>query len=116
MLRSFILPLALLTLSSCAQKTATPDAHGSPVNQTSQTANSSSAHGLASTQQKVTCTSDKDTRFLEVKPNQRGGCDLVYTKFGSEKSIASAAAGLQYCREVSGKIASNLVKSGFVCD
>ena len=64
---------------------------------------------------KVSCTLDKDTRVIEVKKTDGGGCELFYTKFGEEKSVASSGFGTQYCEEVKDRIQSNLIKAGFAC-
>lgn len=66
---------------------------------------------------KITCTHGKEQRLLEVKKSKADGCDLLYTKFGSEKSVASSGAGgNKYCMEVRDKITTNLTKSGFKCE
>ena len=69
----------------------------------------------ATTALKATCTLDKDTRIIEVKKTEGGGCELFYTKFGEEKSVASSGFGTQYCEEVKDRIQSNLNKAGFAC-
>ena len=64
---------------------------------------------------KASCTLDKDTRVIEVKKTESGGCELFYTKFGEAKSVASSGFGTQYCEEVKDRIQSNLNKAGFTC-
>jgi uncharacterized protein YceK len=64
---------------------------------------------------KSTCTLDKDTRIIEVKKTDTGGCELFYTKFGEAKSVASSGFGTQYCEEVKDRIQTNLNKAGFTC-
>lgn len=64
---------------------------------------------------KASCTLDKDTRVIEVKKTESGGCELFYTKFGEAKSVASSGFGTQYCEEVKDRIQSNLDKAGFSC-
>lgn len=64
---------------------------------------------------KASCSLDKDTRVIEVKKTDGGGCELFYTKFGEEKSVASSGFGTQYCEEVKDRIQSNLNKAGFAC-
>jgi hypothetical protein len=64
---------------------------------------------------KASCTLDKDTRVIEVKKTDGGGCELFYTKFGESKSVASSGFGTQYCEEVKDRIQSNLSKAGFTC-
>lgn len=69
----------------------------------------------ASEGSKTSCTLDKDTRVIEVKKTEAGGCELFYTKFGEAKSVASSGFGTQYCEEVKDRIESNLKKAGFTC-
>jgi hypothetical protein len=64
---------------------------------------------------RTTCTQNADVRTLEIKKTEAGGCDLLYTKFGTEKSVASSA-GKKYCAEVREKISANLTRSGFKCE
>ena len=64
---------------------------------------------------KAACTLDKDTRVIEVRKTDSGGCELFYTKFGEEKSVASSGFGTQYCEEVKDRIQTNLNKAGFSC-
>ena len=64
---------------------------------------------------RVVCTLDKDERIIDVRKTEAGGCELFYTKFGEEKSVASSGFGTQYCEEVRDRIQSNLTKAGFSC-
>lgn len=64
---------------------------------------------------RVACTLEKDTRVIEVKNTDGGGCELFYTKFSEAKSVASSGFGTQYCEEVKDRIQSNLKKAGFAC-
>ncbi len=64
---------------------------------------------------RVVCTLDKDERIIDVRKSEAGGCELFYTKFGEEKSVASSGFGTQYCEEVRDRIQSNLTKAGFSC-
>lgn len=64
---------------------------------------------------RVVCTLDKDERIIDVRKSEAGGCDLFYTKFADEKSVASSGFGTQYCEEVRDRIQSNLTKAGFSC-
>jgi hypothetical protein len=65
---------------------------------------------------KITCSQNKDIRFLEIRPLQEKGCSLFYTKFNTEKSIAQATAEKKYCEDVGHKIVQNLTQSGFSCE
>ena len=60
------------------------------------------------------CTNGSDVRTVEVK-STGGGCELIYTKHGEAKSIATAKNGIEYCAGVSQKLAKNLNTAGFVC-
>lgn len=73
------------------------------------------AQKAASEGSKTSCTLDKDTRDIEVKKTESGGCELFYTKFGEAKSVATSGFGTQYCEEVKERIQSNLNKAGFTC-
>lgn len=70
----------------------------------------------SSSDMRTECTLDKDTRIIEVRKTDEGGCELFYTKFGEEKSVASSGFGTQYCEEVRDRIQSNLSKAGFSCE
>ena len=74
-----------------------------------------SATSAATAEMTSNCTLDKDTRVIEVRKTESGGCELFYTKFGEEKSVASSGFGTQYCEEVKDRISSNLAKAGFTC-
>lgn len=64
----------------------------------------------------VTCLQDTDSRTLEIKKGPASGCELVYTKFGTSKSVASSSSSDKHCREVRDKIFANLTRSGFKCE
>ena len=80
------------------------------VTEPAKTATSTVMQGMA-----ANCKLDKDSRVIEVRKTQSGGCELFYTKFGEEKSVASSGFGTQYCEEVKERIESNLNKAGFTC-
>lgn len=63
----------------------------------------------------ITCTNQKDVRTLDIQKTANGGCELMYTKYGTEKSVASSGISTKYCSEVSEKIQNNLSRSGFTC-
>lgn len=63
---------------------------------------------------KVTCTRGKDSRMLEVQAKSKG-CDLAYTKFGKEKTVASSSHDLGYCHKVMKRIEGKLKTAKFVC-
>lgn len=64
----------------------------------------------------ITCAQDTDTRVLEIKKNSNSGCELIYTKFGTSKAVASSSNSDKHCREVREKISANLNRSGFKCE
>lgn len=78
-------------------------------------AEASATTATASKALKASCLLDKDTRIIEVKKTDGGGCELFYTKFGDAKSVASSGFGTQYCEEVKDRIQTNLNKAGFAC-
>ena len=78
-------------------------------------AKNSSSTAADMTASKASCILDKDTRVIEVKKTEAGGCELFYTKFGEAKSVASSGFGTQYCTEVKDRIQANLNKAGFSC-
>lgn len=63
---------------------------------------------------KVQCTQNNDVRALVIQPLNADSCNLLYTKFGSEKSVASGTT--PYCKKVSEQIRANLTRSGFRCE
>jgi hypothetical protein len=67
-----------------------------------------------SVEKRTTCKQNEDTRVLQIRSKGDGACDVVYTKFGSEKSVASG--GMAYCEKVSEQIKMNLARSGFTCE
>lgn len=63
----------------------------------------------------VTCTSGDVQRLLENKFSDDGGCEVVYSKDGSESVIANAQNNLDYCQEVLDRVANKLAHAGFSC-
>lgn len=64
----------------------------------------------------ITCKSGKDTRTLVKKDMEAGGCEVIYTKGGEEKSIAQAKNDTSYCDKTIGKMKEKLVSGGFTCE
>ncbi len=120
------LTFALTACSSDAKKTETPKAtevvtaaapkavvmKSSPV---AKKADKASVPATASTTASaMNCTSGTDSRSLEI--NSSGtGCELMYSKNGEAKSIATAVNETTYCAGVSEKIVKNLTAAGFSC-
>jgi hypothetical protein len=69
----------------------------------------------ASAPDRETCILNNDSRLLEIKKTSNDGCELFYTKFGTERSVATSV-GSKHCSDVREKIKSNLRQSGFKCD
>lgn len=122
MKKFFVLTAVILTLGACSS------AEKEPMNEDTQdnaTMTDSKADGSKEdakseggdmSASKTSCTLDKDTRVIEVKKTEGGGCELFYNKFGESKSVASSGFGTQYCEEVKDRIESNLKKAGFTCN
>lgn len=110
--------IGLLGACSSKEKTAEMDAKATEATakveatQAAATETKAAATGSATS---ATCKLDKDERIIDVRKTESGGCELFYTKFGEEKSVASSGFGTQYCEEVKDRIQSNLAKAGFSC-
>lgn len=72
------------------------------------------ATATASATGTLTCTKGSDVRTVEVKAKDNG-CEVVYTKNGEAKSVASAVSGMSHCETVSQKISNNLSAAGMTC-
>ena len=120
MKKFIVLSAVILGLGACttAEKDETTDT-GNQATQSDSAAKNTDAKADGSSGQamgsKSSCTLDKDTRVIEVKKTEAGGCELFYTKFGEAKSVASSGFGTQYCEEVKDRIQTNLNKAGFTC-
>lgn len=62
----------------------------------------------------VICAAAGDERILAVVPVEQG-CELLYTKVGETKTIASASLELSYCEAVQTRISKKLETAGFDC-
>lgn len=62
----------------------------------------------------MTCVNGSDSRSIELK-NVGTGCELMYTKHGEAKSIATAKNGSEYCEKISQKLVKNLNAAGIIC-
>ncbi|MCB0386158.1 MAG: hypothetical protein KDD43_12260 [Bdellovibrionales bacterium] len=62
------------------------------------------------------CKATNDERQLEVVKPDGGGCEVHYTKFGTDKVVANAQNDVSYCEEVFNRIKSRLVEAGFECN
>lgn len=63
----------------------------------------------------VTCTLDKDKRMIEVKADGENRCEVLYTKYDQQQSIASADSDVNHCQKVQERVQSNLENAGFKC-
>lgn len=68
----------------------------------------------ATTAGTVTCKMGGATRTIEVKDMEKG-CEVLYSKDGEAKSVASAKSDKAHCQGVKAKIEKNLTASGFTC-
>ncbi len=59
------------------------------------------------------CKSGTDIRSIEVKTAD-GASEVVYTKFGEAKSIATG--GREHCEAIRDRVKGNLVNAGFTCN
>lgn len=63
----------------------------------------------------TSCKSGSDQRSIEVKPAGEG-CEVVYTKAGEAKTVASAVSDKGHCNNVAEKITNNLKTAGYSCE
>ena len=68
----------------------------------------------ASVAGEVNCKSGTDERKLAIQPKDQG-CELMYTKAGETKSIASQVVGNEKCETVMASIKEKLTTAGFTC-
>ena len=62
----------------------------------------------------VNCKAGTDERKLAIQPKDQG-CELMYTKAGEAKSIASQVVGNEKCETVMASIKEKLTAAGFTC-
>lgn len=120
MKKFIVLSVAVLALSACSSAEKKPmdkgaDAKAATKEMKDDKKADTGAAAASTGGSKSSCTLDKDTRVIEVKKTESGGCELFYTKFGEAKSVASSGFGTQYCEEVKDRIQTNLNKAGFTC-
>ena len=65
-------------------------------------------------QSSINCSAASDERILAVVPVEQG-CELLYTKMGETKTIATASFELSYCEAVQTRISKKLETAGFDC-
>lgn len=117
---SSLLTLSITACSSGSKKAATPNVAdkkataASPATTATKTPVAVETKAATTVAGVMTCTSGADTRNIEIK-NIDAGCELLYTKHGETKSMATAKSETAYCGGVSQKIAKNLSAAGFNC-
>jgi len=122
MIRKLVFPLALaLSLSltvSCASK-GKKAADGEKATKTveekaDKAAKKVEAKKAAATAASMACTSGSDARTIAVNAKD-SGCEVAYTKMGSEEVVASGMNGMDHCNRVQERIVKNLESAGFSC-
>lgn len=63
---------------------------------------------------KVECSVKGDERLIEVREKD-AGCEVIYTKGGTEGVVASAVKGKEHCDQTAEKIRNKLEGAGFSC-
>lgn len=64
----------------------------------------------------VTCTKGKESRSIESRMAEKGGCAVIYTKGGEAQTVASGKAGSSYCGQVVEKMKGKLLAAGWTCE
>ncbi|RME15300.1 MAG: hypothetical protein D6797_06840 [Bdellovibrio sp.] len=77
-----------------------------------QTAKEASAKG---SQIHFQCQLEKDVRSIEVVVNEKGRCEVLYTKNKETQSKANGVPDSGFCPKVANRIKNNLEKAGFQC-
>lgn len=63
----------------------------------------------------ATCKSGSDERLISVIDTKEGPCGVVYSKFGTKRTVAYAKHDMPFCDKVYSNIVSNLNSAGFDC-
>jgi len=63
---------------------------------------------------KSECSVRGDERVIDVRSKDKG-CELAYTKGGTENVIASSPNGTAYCEKAAEKLKEKLKGAGFTC-
>ena len=64
---------------------------------------------------KAQCRLNEDQRTIALMP-KGDGCEVIYTKMGQAKMIASDAKGTKHCDDVVTKIEKHLTDAGYTCN
>lgn len=115
---SAFLTVTITACSSDSKKTETPKAADVKASTTTTKAVAPKAEATVASATAsagvITCTQGSDSRSIELK-TAGAVCELMYTKNGEAKSIATAKNGTEYCAGVSDKVVKNLSAAGFSC-
>lgn len=98
----------------CAQSTKKTDAAKDAKATNAKEAGKTAAKGAATATGAIECKSGTDVRNLELKTASAGGYEVVYTKFGEAKSIATG--GKEHCEAILNRVKGNLANAGFTCN
>lgn len=111
-----IVSLITVTLLAvgCAQSTKKTNATTDAKTTNAKEAGKTAAKGTTTSAGAVECKSGTDVRTLEVKTASAGGYEVVYTKFGEAKSIATG--GKDHCDAILNRVKGNLANAGFTCN
>ena len=69
----------------------------------------------ASSLKSLICKSGSEERKLEIQTKEKG-CELLYTRLGETKTIATQIVGHEKCEQVLAGIQEKLVASAFKCE
>jgi hypothetical protein len=95
----------------CAQTTKSKETTASAKTDTKKSS-STTATKSTSSSEKIECKSGSDVRVLEIK-SANGSYEVVYTKLGEAKSIATG--GKAHCEAIRDRVKGNLANAGFTC-
>lgn len=109
-------PTAATTTTATTAKTEKKTKADKKAKSAAKAATTETAAATTKAEGKVTCTTGKETRTLEVKKADGKACEVIYTKAGEAKSIASAIADTAHCEAVTQKVSKNLEAAGYKCE
>src|SRR5262249_49997696 len=113
-----------LAFSGCASGSKNPGASGETASAAPAPAESSKAGGAAAkvvdhaqdaSSEGLRCVSGKDERTL-VAQAKGMGCEVLYSKGGNPRSVASARRGMDHCNQIRERMKKNLESQGFRCN
>jgi hypothetical protein len=131
MIRIVLLCVLVAYFTSCAttkKQDSPPTAKDQTITKKVEGPPAPSAAPKASTDKRevVTCTRDHDSRKIEIlkeparKVSEESAvadkvCEVIYQKFGKEKSVAQAQKQVSFCDTVGKRIRTNLESAGYTC-